>query len=118
MPSKLAALLQANKLLFAVFGLSVLMLIVGATLIARAPDISPEPAPPVVNQDDDLSLIQSLDDTEDIINNANRNGVNPLPDDTRLVRGSEAWCESMMAKPDADWNDADTRLFAQKCLND
>ena len=35
-----------------------------------------------------------------------------------LVRGSEAWCESMMAKPDADWNDADTRLFAQKCLND
>ena len=118
MPSKLTAILQGNKLLFAVFGLSVLMLIVGAILIARAPDISPEPAPTPANQDDDLSLIQSLDDTEDIINNASRNGVNPLPDDTRLVRGSEAWCESMMAKPDADWNDADNRLFAQKCLND
>lgn len=118
MPSKLTAILQGNKLLFAVFGLSVLMLIVGAILIVRAPDISPEPAPTPANQDDDLSLIQSLDDTEDIINNASRNGVNPLPDDTRLVRGSEAWCESMMAKPDADWNDADTRLFAQKCLND
>ncbi|MGM8228853.1 DUF3012 domain-containing protein [Cellvibrio sp. ARAG 10.3] len=118
MPSKLTTILQGNKLLFVVFGLSVLMLIVGAMLIARTSDISPEPAPTPANQDDDLSLIQSLDDTEDIINNASRNGVNPLPDDTRLVRGSEAWCESMMAKADTDWNDADTRLFAQKCLND
>ena len=118
MPSKFSALLRSNTFLFVVLGLSVLMLVIGIFLIARAPDIAPQPAATEMSQEDDLSLIQSLDDTEEIINNASRNGVNPLPDDNRLVRGSEAWCENMMAKPDAEWNDADTRLFAQKCLND
>ncbi|HSX84255.1 MAG TPA: DUF3012 domain-containing protein [Cellvibrio sp.] len=118
MSSKFSVLLRSNKFLFVVLGLSVLMLVVGLLLIARAPDIAPQPAASEAPQEDDLSLIQSLDDTEEIINNASRNGVNPLPDDNRLVRGSESWCEHMMAKPDAEWNDADTRLFAQKCLND
>lgn len=118
MPSKFSALLRSNTFLFVVLGLSVLMLVIGIFLIARAPDIAPQPAATEMSQEDDLSLIQSLDDTEEIINNASRNGVNPLPDDNRLVRGSEAWCENMMAKPDAEWKDADTRLFAQKCLND
>ena len=30
--------------------------------------------------------------------------------------GSEPWCEQMMVKPDEQWNDADSRLFAQRCV--
>lgn len=118
MPGKFSTLLQSNKFLFLVFGLSILMLIVGVILINKTPDTAPEAISPAVPQQDDLSLIKSLDDTEAIINNASQSNTAGLLGDQRQVRGSEEWCEAMMVKPNAEWNDPDTRLFAQKCLND
>lgn len=118
MPGKFSTLLQSNKFLFLVFGLSILMLIVGFILISRTPDTSLEAGSPAVPQQDDLSLLKSLDDTETIINNASKNYTDGSVRDQRQVRGSEEWCEAMMVKPNAEWNDPDTRLFAQKCLND
>lgn len=35
----------------------------------------------------------------------------------RLI-GSEAWCEAMMAKPDANWTDSEARDFTSYCLFD
>lgn len=94
------------------------MLMVGVVLINSTSDTSPEAVAPTISQQDDLSLLKSLDDTETIINNASKSKANVLSTDQRLVRGSEEWCEAMMVKPDVEWNDPDTRLFAQKCLND
>lgn len=115
MQNKLSSVIRANKLLFIGLGLSLLMLLVGAMLIMQTPPAPPENVP-VNNQQDDMSLIRSLDDTETIINSATKGAVQAAPDDERLVRGSEPWCEAMMLKPDAEWNEADTHLFAQKCL--
>lgn len=117
MSSKFSALLQSNKLLFLLIGLSLLMLVIGLFLISRTPDTVPEEIP-LVEQQEDLSLIKSLNDTQTIINNASKNDAPSLTDEQREIRGSEEWCEAMMVKPDAEWSDADARLFAQKCLND
>lgn len=32
--------------------------------------------------------------------------------------GSEAWCEAMMVKPDAEWSDGEARDFTNYCLFD
>lgn len=118
MSSKFSALLQSSKLLFLLIGLSLLILIMGILLISRTPDMVPEAVSPSAEQQEDLSLIKSLNDTETIINNASKNDAPSLTDEQREIRGSEEWCEAMMVKPDAEWSDADARLFAQKCLND
>ncbi len=33
-----------------------------------------------------------------------------------LLEADEAWCESMVEKPNSAWTDRETRLFASSCL--
>jgi len=34
----------------------------------------------------------------------------------KVQRGSEAWCDLMLVKPDNAWTEEDTRLFADSCI--
>ena len=47
----------------------------------------------------------------DVINYAN----DPL-NQTEVI-GSEAWCDSMVDTPNAEWTEHTTQLFSQHCLN-
>ena len=33
-----------------------------------------------------------------------------------IREGSEQWCDAMLEKPNQQWTDAETRLFAKHCL--
>lgn len=116
MPSKFSDAFRNNKLLFISFGLSVGMVIIGILLILVVPNNNSPVVSPRETTDNQSSLINELDETESLIINANKNSSDTLTGNRNVERGSEAWCEVMMETPDADWNDPDTRLFAQKCL--
>lgn len=36
----------------------------------------------------------------------------------RAVTGSEAWCDAMLEKPNADWTEDDFQIFSRDCLYD
>ncbi|MAZ86309.1 MAG: hypothetical protein CL693_01575 [Cellvibrionaceae bacterium] len=44
--------------------------------------------------------------------------VSHTPENTSipLIDADEAWCESMVEKPNLAWTDSETRLFASSCL--
>src|SRR5690606_28845724 len=103
MSSKFSALLQSSKLLFLLIGLSLLILIMGILLISRTPDMVPEAVSPSAEQQEDLSLISSLNDTETITSTASKCDAPPLTAEQHEVCGSKAWCEVMLVKPYAAW---------------
>lgn len=37
-------------------------------------------------------------------------------DNTEAELVGEEWCDAMMAKPNKEWTDAETRSFAKSCL--
>jgi hypothetical protein len=116
MPSKFSEAFRSNKLLFISFGLSLAMIVIGILLILVVTDNNSPAESPSEVKDNQRSLIDELDETESLIITANKDSPDTLTGNENVERGSEAWCEVMMETPDADWNDPDTRLFAQKCL--
>ena len=130
MASKIVSVLKDNKLITVIMAASLLTLLVGVALIITAPEpinSVPESSPP---QNELLATEPEF--SEDVITSAERASglIHELSQSTdqsqtpvasqapavNITRGSEEWCEAMMSKADADWNEADTQLFAQKCL--
>ena len=94
---------KSMRLTWILIGLALLTLLVGIFMLSQLPteEEAEEPAFVVLPQ-----LKQSDAPAEVSI---------PL---VPAEPGSEQWCEQMMHKPDAQWQDEDARLFAANCLFD
>lgn len=130
MADKIVSVLKDNKLITVVIAASLLTLLVGVVLIITAPEPADTAHESVPRQHEPLAkepefsedVITSADHASSLIKELSQPAdesqapmTNQAPA-VNVVRGSEDWCEAMMLKSDADWSEADTQLFAQKCL--
>lgn len=110
--NKMSKLLASNKFFVIVFGLSLVLVVIGILLILSSSSEE--------NPSSDSTLIESLGEAQSLINSAGQSqaSASNLSGDnsSETMRGSEAWCEQMMLKNDRDWTESDTQLFSQKCL--
>lgn len=114
---KILNLLTNTKFVIALIVLSALIVIFGIVLILSASTSNPDLPEVVQNVEPaDTSFNDSLQTTESLINSNTESAPSPSSDSRQLERGSEAWCEDMLTKANDDWSEADTQLFAQKCI--
>lgn len=117
MINKLLALLTSTKFVIALIILSAAIVIFGVVLILSTPnpDLAATQAVQSNEQVAEPSFSESLQTTESLIVNSTRS-AQVSSSGIDLERGSEAWCEGMLVKANDDWSEADTQLFAQKCI--
>jgi len=119
MMNKLLTLLTSTKFVIALIILSAAIVIFGIVLIISAPTPDDTGLPETVQGAEPVaepSFEDSLQTTESLIINSTQTTPNSSSNVTNLERGSEAWCEDMLVKANDQWNEADTQLFAQKCI--
>lgn len=111
-----------NKIII-LLGVSVLVVALGIFLIltAKQHDVQSGEVANGVGHSSQASFKESLEESRGLIITASeRTGsgdINDAQGSSRLVRGSEEWCEFMMEKNNNQWSEADTQLFGLKCLN-
>lgn len=92
------------KAIYALIGVSLLMIVGGIALIVSQPP-APEEAP-VGEQARDIGLIPAPAESDPDIPQL----------DVEAEPGTEAWCEQMMAIPNAEWTREDSQTFADNCI--
>ena len=83
-------------------GIGVCTLAVGLYILATTPAPAPEPQAQAVAASEPMAVIPQL-----------RNSDSPLVPDADAPMGSEPWCEALMAKPDREWSESESRQFAE-----
>ncbi|MDO6745847.1 DUF3012 domain-containing protein [Gilvimarinus sp. 1_MG-2023] len=90
--------------------IGVFTIVVGLYILSQTPAPANFNADPSVQRTADKAdyMIPSLPQSE------SATGDTTLIEDA--ATGSELWCEAMMQLPDAQWQTADAKLFAQHCI--
>ena len=118
MINRILNLLTNTKFVIALIALSLLIVIFGIVMVVSTSPENTE-SPEVVQNGEptvDTSFADSLQQTEELIDANAQSVLASSADVVQLERGGEAWCEAMLVKAGSEWNEADTQLFAQKCI--
>lgn len=131
----MVSFLRSNFVLTLLLVVSVVVLVVGLTLVNHAPAVT-QARPAVQTQDNidyEIPSLPELDtnppvdlDRVQLALKELSKGVVPVGqvfDPAALAEaqanadvGSEMWCDILLLKPDADWTDLEAEQFAQSCI--
>ncbi|WP_036189363.1 DUF3012 domain-containing protein [Marinimicrobium agarilyticum] len=92
------------KAIYALIGVSLLMIVGGIALIVNQPP-APEEAP-IAEETRDIGVIPAPAQTDSEIPQL----------DVEAEPGSEPWCDQMMNIPNVEWTREDSKTFADNCI--